>query len=266
METLIKDALAAALASGKPVDVDPINPHQYAIVPDDYHLHDLEEYAEAPRRLKGTVVLTTVASFVAYITRFKTAGSIVLADLGNQKFKAVLDHSLDAINPDWHQHTATYACPLGTAWRTWAKKDCVAMTQNDFAQFIEDNLIDIVEPSSADILLVSKTLQAKKKVDFKSAVALNNGDVQFTYNETTDASAGQISVPQTFTLGIPVFEGGPAYSVTARLRYRINDEGKLHMWYDLLRPQRMVEDAFSEVEKSIREQLGDSVAVYEAAF
>ncbi len=266
METLIKDALAAAVATGKPVSVDTDFPGQYALVPEGYELHDLQEYADVPRRVTGKVALTTVKSFLAYVERFQTPGTLVLADLAGQKFKAILDHAEDANSPGWGEHQATYHCPLGTAWKTWIKKDGNPMDQATFAQFIEDNLIDIASPSHTEILTVSKTLQAKKKVDFKSAVALNNGDVQFTYNETTDASAGQISVPQTFTLGIPVFEGGAPYEVTARLRYRINDEGKLAMWYDLLRPQRMVEDAFGEVEKLIRDKIGAKIDILDAAF
>jgi hypothetical protein len=66
-------------------------------------------------------------------------------------------------------------------------------------------------------------------------------------------------VPETFALGIAVFEGGDRYHVEARLRYRIADGGKMTMWYDLLRPHKVLEDALSFVWKAIEAELGMQV-------
>jgi uncharacterized protein YfdQ (DUF2303 family) len=61
------------------------------------------------------------------------------------------------------------------------------------------------------------------------------------------ASKGKLQVPQVFTIGIPVFEGGARYAVDARLRYRIAEGGKLSLWFDLLRPHKILEDALREL-------------------
>jgi uncharacterized protein YfdQ (DUF2303 family) len=66
-------------------------------------------------------------------------------------------------------------------------------------------------------------------------------------------------VPETFALGIAVFEGGDRYHVEARLRYRIADGGKMTMWFDLLRPHKVLEDALSFVWKAIEAELGMQV-------
>lgn len=44
------------------------------------------------------------------------------------------------------------------------------------------------------------------------------------------------------SIGIPVFWNGAAYQITARLRYRVK-EGQLHFWYELIRPDKILEDA-----------------------
>ena len=111
------------------------------------------------------------------------------------------------------------------------------------------------------MLEVSRTLEAKKKVNFASGIRLANGEVQFTYEEQIQGTAakGQIKVPETFVLGIPVFHGGPRYHVEARLRYRIADGGAMTMWYDLLRPHKIIEHAALEVWKEIETETGESI-------
>jgi hypothetical protein len=47
--------------------------------------------------------------------------------------------------------------------------------------------------------------------------------------------------------------------VEARLRYRIADGGKMTMWFDLLRPHKVLEDALSFVWKAIEAELGMQV-------
>lgn len=87
------------------------------------------------------------------------------------------------------------------------------MNQADFARFIEDNAPDIASPPAADMIEISRSLEAKKKVNFASAIRLDNGKTEFTYEEDIEGTAakGRLQVPQVFTIGIPVPEGGPKW-------------------------------------------------------
>lgn len=237
---------------------------EFAVVPAGYNLQDLQPFKDAPRRIKQSIELRSAQSFCDYVTRFAEDGASVFCDLKGQSFTAVLDYHADQDTPAWAGHKASYTCPIDSRWKTWTSRNGKQMNQVEFAQFIEDNLPDIVKPEGADMLTISRTLQAKKKVEFKSDQNLSNGDIQFTYNETTNGSAGQLEIPQEFTLGIPVYEGGAKYEVIARLRYRIS-EGKLAMWYDLVRPERMEEDAFKETAEAIEQQCASYASIYDAA-
>lgn len=126
--------------------------------------------------------------------------------------------------------------------------------------FIENNVVDIRQPSGADVLEVSRSLQAVKNVSFNSAIRLADGSQQLAYSETVDGSTskGSVKVPETFVLGIPVFFGGASYEVTAKLRYRIAD-GKLLMWFDLYRPEHIEQDAFGEIGKEVETSTGTKV-------
>lgn len=132
------------------------------------------------------------------------------------------------------------------------------MSQEQFAHFIEQNLVDIVEPNSAEMLEISRELVAKKSANFSSSIRLSNGEHQFSYDEEIKGTtkSGNLSIPETFKIGIPVFLNGEAYSIEARLRYRINKEHQLEMWYELIRPHDIYEDAFNTIFANIEKQTG----------
>ena len=60
------------------------------------------------------------------------------------------------------------------------------------------------------------------------------------------------------------FVGMPPVDVMARLRYRI-EQGNLTMWYDLVRPHKVAEQAFSDAMKIIGSECGTPVLIGGAA-
>lgn len=231
----------------------------YAIVPAGYTLHDLEPTLMQPVRFRGTTALRDMASFTAFVAELAAENATRLyGQLNPPKFKAVFnDHDRDS-GPGWRDHIATYDCPLSVEWLAWMGSNGKVMPQADFATFIEDNAPDIASPPAADMIEISRTLEAKKKVNFASGIRLDNGQIEFVYEEQIDSTAakGRLQIPQTFTIGIAVLEGGPRYAVTARLRYRIGEKGALALWYDLERPHKVVEDAAKEVWLAIERDTG----------
>lgn len=252
-ENSVAIALGAALAEPHTVCDTPM-----AILPPGFQSVSMEIHLPAPTRSRGNTTLRDVASFIALVKQeSKDAKSRIYGCYEPASFKAVFnDNFMDS--PGWRDHTATFSCPLSVEWKTWKGKNGVKMTQSDFAQFIEDNLPDVATPPAADMLEISRTLEAKKAVDFASAVRLSNGQNEFTYQETVSGTAnkGKLQIPESFTIGIPVLEGGERYGVECRLRYRIADGGKLQMWYDMLRPHKVLEDAIKQVWLSISEGTG----------
>lgn len=219
----------------------------YTILGTGDQVHDLEHLLDTPRRVQSSVTAHDPDTFVAYFNAFKFPGeSVIFADRDNVQLIGVIDYHHES--PAWCSHQVIYTAPHSPEWLTWTGKHGRSMTQPDFAQFIENNVDDIREPSGAEMLEVSRSLQAKKSVDFSSAIRLATGEQEFTYAETIQGSAGKgkLKVPEVFKLGIPVFVNDAPYEVTARLRYRIN-EGKLSLWYDLLRHPQIEVDAFMTI-------------------
>lgn len=242
-------ALGASLIDARAAESDA---KPYLLLPSGYQLRDLEDTLLAPRRARGAIALRDVESFIEFVKLSQTEGTKLYGTVNPPSFKAVFNDHTQGV-PGWRDHVATYDCPLSVEWKVWKQHDGKPMAQADFAKFIEDNAPDIATPPAADMIEISRTLEAKKKVNFASGVRLDNGQTEFTYEEDIQGTAarGRLQIPQTFTIGVSVLEGGPKYAVTARLRYRIGDKGALVLWYDLERPHKILEDAVKEVWASI---------------
>jgi uncharacterized protein YfdQ (DUF2303 family) len=239
---------------------------------------DLEQFAEQPRRVKGHTSLGDADSFARFVNRYKLAGlTCIYVNKDKTSLRAVFnDHGepptgtayLGAANgasdeerallaagdlvigasPHWRDHTADYACKRSKEWDIWTGAHGKQMNQTQFAQFIEDNLLDITNPESALMLEVANNFEAKKDVNFGSAIRLDNGSVNFRYKEDVQGTTrdGQMPVPREFDIAIPVFENGPRYAIKANLRYRVDSAGKLALWFELVRHDKSLDHAFKE--------------------
>lgn len=128
------------------------------------------------------------------------------------------------------------------------------MTQEAFAEFLEDNLTDIVKPEAADLLEMAQLLTGTKGVTFKSGKNLKTGAIDFAYTEAIDAGGrrdGDMKVPDHFVIGLCPFVGSAGVEVKARLRFRISDSGKLSFLYLLEQPHKIVERAFAAIRSDI---------------
>ncbi len=224
---------------------------------------DLEQYGARPHRVRAHRTLNTPESFALYLDKHSLEETEVWADLDTSKIVAVID-SNKQVNAGasgeagWEGHRATLLLRHSPQWKTWVENSDKPMKQQAFAEFIEDNLRDIVEPSHGQMLEIAQSLDAKTNVDFKSASRLSNGQVKFAYVEETKAKAGEagdIEVPETFRIAIRPYLGGTVYGITVRFRYRVTQSG-LVLFYKLERTQDILEAAFGDIVK----QLEDGVA------
>lgn len=211
------------------------------VLPAGHELTMLEGHRDRPIRIKQNTTHHTAESFVDYYNKFVEPNSVIFIDKQTDTFTAILDYHDD--RPAYISHRATFSLKKTNEWESWLRNDKQPMTQDNFGRFIEDNLEEIIEPSGADMLEIALSIQAKTTVNFSSAQRLDNGQVQLTYVEDINGTAGakgQLKIPQTFTIGLKLFEGGEPYRIEARLRYRIKD-GNLSLWYELIRAHKTID-------------------------
>lgn len=256
VENITTESAVGAIFGAATAEPTKIGDTSVIILPEGFAPRSLEEYLPEPTRKRGTVTLRDAASFITLVMQeAKLSQSRIYGCYSPPSFKAVFnDHGIEGAG--WRDHVAVFVCPLSIEWLTWTAASGKQMPQSDFAAFIENNLPDIATPPAAEMLEISRSLEAKKKVNFASGVRLSNGQNELTYEEEISGTAakGKLQVPEQFTIGIPVLEGGDKYAVDCRLRYRILDGGKMSMWYELVRPHKVLEDAVKGVWSQIQDQ------------
>lgn len=267
MEQILADLMAALIATVEVRRPDADKDSEgvpFVVVPEGYNVQKLEELLPNPLITRRTVNLSDVASFIGYIGKFKTAGSAIFAGVTsyNMTMQAIFDyHEKD--QPRNCAHSAIFKPPLSEQWTRWTGISGKPKTQVEFAHFIEENIIDVRDPSAAALMEVAMSLEAKKDGHFKSGVRLADGSFQLSYSEdiTAQAGGGKVEIPKSLTLGIPIFDGGDLYEVSAMFRYRITADGKLALIVELHRPKFIFDDAARLLVKQVTEQTGIAVLI-----
>ena len=233
----------------------------FVIIPVGAKIESLEkivfnDHLEAPERIRQAVTVRDPESFIEYFQKFADEDSTIFADEPSMTVTAVLDYHRSKEHPNWGQHKVALCLRESEEWKVWTGKNNTAMTQMAFAEFLEQYSMDIVNPAPAHMMDVARDLEATTEVEFGAGSRTQDGQVRFKYVETTKATvgSGKLDVPQSFTISLPVFIGGPRISMGALLRYRVKDT-KLMLWYTLVRPEEVKRAAFLVARDTIGEAL-----------
>lgn len=252
--TSVAQLLEAGVAAAK------INENEellYAIVPEGYELktEDISSHIESredvPRRQTGNTWLRTSDSFCEFVERgFVEGTTICFASLGESTFTAIFNYQGPAGMPGWADRTANLTLEYTTEWKRWIKADRTKFSQLELADFFDANLDNIVEPDAASIVEMLTALKVKRKAEFHSAVDQNTGftNVQYTENTSGEAVKGSLDFFGKFTIGVAPFSGSDPYSVKCSLRFNIDNDNNLRVFFTLINSD-LVEEAAFDVER-----------------
>lgn len=270
IQTIAADVLADTQAlvalAGAAMAPQNINGHHFVMVPKEFKREDITDAVEkaqpVPTRKRGAVALKDVTSFVAYCEDQGCASTgYIYADPDARTMTAVFNDHRNVDDGGWRDHRATLKAEYTPEFERWLRNSGQHKSQTDFAEFIEDNFADVAGDDAQLLLNVATTIQAKTDINFSSAKRLESGQVQLTYNEVINATAGAngaLTIPKTFTLGLRLFKNGAGYLIKARLKYRLG-QGGVKFWYELDRPEKSVEDAFAGYIEQVTKDSGYAV-------
>jgi len=222
-----------------------------------------------PRRVRQSVALLDAGSFIDYVNRFKSADSLIFSNVteSNATFTAILDYHKKDLTADYCAHRASFTTQPTPEWATWLKANRVPMSQVDFATWLEDNLKlfvtgpDEASPTAAELLELVRTLHGHQNARFSSNLRLQTGAFSASYDEDTEVKGtittkpGSIDLPAQITGGFPLFQGGEAYAVPARLKSRIV-ERKLMLHFETISLPQLVRENIMAVVKQVADKTG----------
>jgi uncharacterized protein YfdQ (DUF2303 family) len=274
-------------------------PQRPALIWPDKQIQDIEHLLAAPVCKRGVATLGDHVAFADYVNAHRTAGLVIFGEVNETSgfFTAILDGHVPAKlkpregdtaepiaiespgAPGWGDHVAKLPLIATPEWARWIGKSGKVLSQSEFAEFLEENAADVIVPdtsvthvagfpvphgnlpTSAQLMSVALTLQAKTDVTFSSKINRQNGQVQVTFNEAISATSnaeGIIGIPEYFAIAVAPFRGGSAQIVLARLRYRA-ERGAAKFEFQIIRPHKIVEHAWNLVRKDIAGAIGESV-------
>lgn len=186
-------------------------------------VHDLAPYEDTPRRASGNVTLQAVADFLAYVRRHETEHTVVFHDTSGH-MRAVLNHHATA-DPGWRDFTAYLDRETTPAYRAWMRAAQAALSQVDFANFLEERLGEIAEPDGAGLLDAAEHFRAHTIISFRSQNKLANGQRQLEYVEQVEGgeSTGKVTMPERLRVVLQPYHDSERITVDVRLRWRVVD-------------------------------------------
>ena len=244
----------------------------------------LDEYLPHPERIHGTATLRDEASFIAHVQELKQPTTRIFCEptATPPSFTAVYDyHAVSADErqlPNWCAHRAVWPVTMSKEWLAWTTAAGKLLTPTEFSEFLEVRVPDVywgdqrsdytnlliqqlelrlATPSA--LIALSRNLAVNVDVAVRQAQTTSSGEIAITYIEQhKDGEGAPIRVPNAFLIAIPVIQGGPAYQILVRLRYRIR-EGKITWAFDLHRPDLAYDAALAEVRARVQTETACTV-------
>lgn len=236
----------------------------------------------APMRVKRAITLDTAQQLTAYLDEVIAAARVanpkqklypvIFADAATRSFTLYpkFHHGHDL---SWLDHKVTSHLNLSREMKLWLKHDGSRFTQEAFADFVEENNVDIHTPTGAAMLTIAKTLQATRTEVFRSSVKVSDGTHRFTWDNQASGEENT-EVPDEFHLAIPIFDGDEeVIRVKARLFHRLPTKENAHLqgsgltfFYKLHRLDDILEKIWDERINLLRAAVAGRAQVYNGTY
>lgn len=250
----VKTLLSYGKSQAQPVDIP--NTPTGVMVPAGYTFEIFRPQHELPPFIDAQPQFTKLESFLSYVEQFKTGATQIFANKDGGVIKAFIDyHMTDKVQHN--RHIPSLAIKYSEELKNWLAADKAPLNQLQFAEFIEDNMANVVEPDGGLLLDIVTNLSSSKKVEFQSSVRLNDGMQRVSYSEEgTNKGRNDLDVPSQLKLALPIFYGEDdvLYSVGVTLRCRIKD-GQAIFVIKMKDVQKKIDEAFTDLCEKINKAL-----------
>jgi uncharacterized protein YfdQ (DUF2303 family) len=206
---------------------------QYLIVPAGYEAKDVTDAhglkPGVPKYISQRIDLHAVDALIEYVNIYKTANTILLADIHANVIMALIDyHSADGKAANV-AHVATMTLPHSDEWNIWKAVDDKLVEQLAFARFLEENHPDVVQPNAGELIEAARDLHANRNVKFTKVVRTDSDNENFVAEDTTTLRSNKtgegVELPREFMLRIPIYFGESPIDMKAHLRWKVGDDG-----------------------------------------
>jgi hypothetical protein len=254
------DAAIAAARIASPI-LTGADGRLHAALPADFKIIALPDDGSLPPWPRQRVIVDDRASLVAYANRHSDKGrSVLIADFDKGTVSARLDwhphneaEGFGDAAPD--QHSCTLKLRFSEEFARWNAQAGKLLPQDEFARFLEENSGDVGFPEAATMIEISRDFEATVGQSYKSSVRLDNGDRRLVFESETKA-LNDVTIPQKFTLSIPIYNGEEPDTLTCLFRWRAAGGGAVMLGFDWHRVEYQRRAHFTGIATAAAEETG----------
>jgi len=245
--------------------------HPYTFNPITGETTSLERFLPEPLRQKTQRSISRVDDFIAYVNRFKKQATSIYLD--NLTYRAEIDHREAAEVDDkattfqviperltWGDHSVSLTIERSESLKRWLAAQNRGLSQEEFAELLEERNMDIALPTAAEMLEVVQDLHITKNAAVTRAVR-SNGKHSITFAENTEAKGlNNVDLPTTFTIRTQAFaRQDVTIELIALLRVRLRDAHPTFV-FQFIRLEEELELALQSISDRIKD--GTSLPLY----
>lgn len=227
-------------------------------------VHSLERFKDRPSRFRSTFKTVTPSDFIVYLTQHQTDASAVFIDARQHKATAIIDFGDPVGGAEWGEHRAELALEKTPEHEALLKVSGRPLTQRELTDWLEDFGYCITPQIDGSDLLMSKAIQAIRKLDLKATASktIEDGDFRAARSsmEQVEVQQGENPLPSSFNFVGPLFSDTLSRTVQIRLSV-LTSEPQPALVLRIQGYDRLMNDIAKEVEARIREA-ADDVDVY----
>lgn len=210
-------------------------------------------FRDRPRRIVESVIVRDPGSLADYMNLYADSEHLARVNEEEHAVSVALDYHESALVaaeygdnlPRWCQHTVSLHPRFSPQYAAWREIHRKAIGQTAAMEFLEDRMIDIVEPAAADVFEMVMRFEGLTKVTFTQSQRLGDGRMQLRYSEE-EAASGSVQFYENIMLKMPIFQGGEEFPVKVRVRHR-TPEGKLSFIFVIANIEDIENAAFAQL-------------------
>lgn len=249
-------------------DVQPIYTSDFELysVHSSQGLQSNEKFMEAPRRIRTDKGFSDIRGFVEYCRDFAQENSVIFAD--SEKAICHFDYHTNE-QPAWDEHKASLKLTKSTGWKLWNQKNNEWMEQEDFADFLDRGVVDVVQPTQADLLQLFKNFRITAKMELDSNVSAAGSTLNFREEVRGGTNIDSIDLPESIVVRLLPYEGADRinnyinededkivmFDMTARIYWRMSrrgDKARPEFRYSLLNLDKAEDETLESIRAAIR--------------
>lgn len=153
--------------------------------------------------------LNDIAGLVAYLDKYATKDTVVMASQGENTIYAVLDETVKT------GREVVMVLPIvHPLWAPWRNANGRQMDIDAFLMVLRSNRRTVVKPDARDLILALSQIEAKTEITLHKGKGKNclNGLLVKTAIQGTKHEE-VVELPESLTLRVPLFVGRPAVEV-----------------------------------------------------